>query len=300
MLPMGGDEPPPPPAEGAGGPGELPLAEQEAKKDELYQEVVQEDELDPARAYSVHMVLFNASSEDPHYVVHLNGSAAGEVHLADQERAEEIRELFTNAKEYVSSITDAIGVYGPREILDRVHMRWYAAKVAKSKLAQKVEANLREQLEREYRLKAAKVQRDFLEKAALALEASRKNLFGVDNSLKDALYEELVTAGMPARVAVSAIEKAFQRGGRKYLAGIAKKASEWMDKPVEAMAEIANEIVANAGHVPELPSDDQMVSENIARLASNSLPLTTYGTGGDPAQDQRERYRAALRSSRTH
>jgi len=250
--------------------------------------MMSEEEMEQAKLSSVHLQLFNASSDNPHYVIHFNGHPVASVALKDQDSPEEVAAYFTT-DEYAKHVAAAIDKLGPREVLPSIHAKLYVAKVNSSKISKDIEARVRAEQEKDYKIKLSQTKENLNNIIALVLEASHKNYL-LDNPLKDSLFEEMKSAGVYNPVPV--IEAAFAKGGRKFFEAVLKKAEEWSEMHPEALADITSEVLRMK---PTMPTVDTAANEAIHQAATASVPLRTYQPVDSEKDSLKDRFRSTLK-----
>ncbi len=295
QVPPAGD---PPAAPG----GEPPPAVVDQIKDEAYTEMMSDGETEPqpGQPYAVAFHLFNASSQDPHWLATINGKAYGEIHLSDQSHAAEMRAPFLDANAYVAALHRSVTRDGFAKTMKRVHARRYRAKVMKSDLARQIEAEVRTRVEAEYAVKAAKLREEFTSWLHVANEAMRKNVLhdGTPHPLKEALVKQL-SAGMrihPDQVH-ALVEAAYAECNGADFVRAAEKATEWMSKPAEFQEAVRKEVRASAVRFAA-PSTTPEQAQLRASLTAGNLPIVVPPpVNPRAAQDeQATRVAAALRA----
>jgi len=197
-----------------------------------------------ATAEDVVLTLHGEKGTNPFWNVIVAGVPAARIALADQDAPEDVKELFLS-EQYPKYVKEACAKFGVEETLKSVNAKMYAYDV--SDIAKQVEARVREQLEAEVKAQQMKLRDEFKECVAMVIAGVNKNFFrDLDNPIKAALYQEFVKAGVENPV--RHIEAAFQDAADEFFDIVLAKALEYMDKPKEVRAEIA-QAIGEAGHI---------------------------------------------------
>ena len=75
---------------------------------------------------------------NPYWTVQANGKPIAEIHLADQDNAEEIRSFFCDEGKYPQAVEQSVGTVGLYDMLKGVKARFYANAIEKSAYAKKM------------------------------------------------------------------------------------------------------------------------------------------------------------------
>jgi hypothetical protein len=242
----------------------------------------------------VELNLFHEDSDNPHYTVMVKGEPVAKIALADQTLPQDQHELFLQP-DYPQFVLEGIEQFGLADTLQSVHARYYAAKAFEGAVAAEMKKSAAADMVGESRRHIAKVKDDLGNVAALVIEASLKNYI-VENPLRDALVQQMRSAGVDADSAVDLVEEGFRQAGSQYFTMILSKAEEWMGAPKEAMAHHIKEItgmnyrhpgyaVADAevdGEIPEAVETEEAPMISMASVPRN-VPLRTMAPGM-PAQ----------------
>jgi hypothetical protein len=225
----------------------------------------------------VELNLFNEESENPHYTVMVKGEPVAKIALQDQTLPQDQHDLFLQ-DDYPQFVLEGIEQFGLGDTLQSVHARYYAAKAMEGTVAVEMKKAAAAELEVQSKRHVAKIKDDLSNVASLVIEGSLKNYI-VENPLRDALVQQVRSAGVDADAAVDLVENAFREAGSQYFTMILNKAEEWMGAPKEAMEHHIKEITgmnyrhpgyATADAEDEIP--EAVESEEVPMVSTASVP----------------------------
>lgn len=246
-------------------------------------------------ASDVKLDLFG-ENDSPFYNVTIAGNPVGRIHWADQPDAEEIRASFTTSA-FAKSIAEAMEKCGPLEVLRSVNASLFAEQVEKSKLADKIRADVEEELEEDFRSKLLGLRDDYADAIAVVIAGINKNFFSdVDNPLKAAFYDRLSDLGMYAPEDL--VEEVLAESGPDFFDAVMDKAQELMTRSEEAREEITAAITeANALRVsasarrsipPATPNDAEQLKRRLAE-GSNIVQIKDHMPTSPDKEELRKR-----------
>jgi hypothetical protein len=239
----------------------------------------------------VELNLFNEESENPHYTVMVKGEPVAKIALADQTLPQDQHDLFLQ-QDYPQFVLEGIEQFGLADTLQSVHARYYAAKAMEGKVAAEMKKSAVADLAIQAKRHVAKIKDDLSNVAALVIEGSLKNYI-TENPLRDALVQQMRSAGVDADAAIDLVEEAFRAAGSQYFTMVLNKAEEWMGAPKEAMEHHVKEITGmNYRHpgystadaedeIPEAVEPEQAPMISMASVPRN-IPLRTMAPQSAP------------------
>jgi hypothetical protein len=230
---------------------------------------------------AIDMTLRAADTDNPFYVMFIDGHPFGELHLADVNTTEDLRDVFVDAA-FTRGVRETVAACGPADAFKTLKVRYYAAETKEVEAVQRAKVEIAQHADEAFRRRAAALKGDLLTTLHLAMEASRKN-FILENPLKDSLVENMRKAGLQERIAIDVIEDAFVKSGAQYLKAMVEKAEEWLGYEPEALKQIENTVTKMAYVHPldiaSVPQDDEIPAlPSFARVAS---PSTTPDLDAD-------------------
>jgi len=226
----------------------------------------------------VTMLLHAESEKSPYYNVLIKGHPIAKVALLDQKKPDEYRSVFVK-QEYAMNLVDAMLRFGVDKTLTNVNAKFYANEKSPDRLRESVVKEVVSKYQKEYSEAVASMRDDLLDRVGLVLAAFNKNFYNKDisNPLKAALYEKLfdITQGALSEGTIaSVIEESFDKGAVPFFAAVVNKATEYLDTPEEALAEIRKVVVESPIIPVSVEADVQKGEKTFAQeLAENSMPI---------------------------
>lgn len=264
----------------------------EASLDHVIEPVVDVERIGSVDPADVRLVLFDEATQNPFWVLHLRGSPAAKIALADQPRAEEIRPFFTT-EEYAGGLRQALIQFGPREVLAQVNARIYASAIHHGRLASEIRQEISASVTEQSRDSLLRLRGDLVDKIKFVIEGMNSN-FIPGHLIKASLFDKLQKLGVhnPSQV----IEDTFAENGEEFFNNVIDKAQEYMAMTPEALSEIKtamHSVGIRAVEPIELPEYRKADAQDVPldyfqrpgesfsqRLARTSVPLATGGLGG--------------------
>jgi len=224
------------------------------------------------------------SGNSQYYVIQAAGKPIGEIHLADQDNAEDIRAYFCDEQKYTKALAQSCENTNLYEMLKGCRARFYANAVNVSAFAEKMKKDVAASVSGDRTAKLATLRGDFMEAMTVAAEAMNKGVYtNKPNPLKSAFAKVLASYGIshPAL----AVEAAFKDGGNAFFHAVMDSAAEYLEMPKEAFAHAKRmvEQATNVAHAQasSLNDMDMPIGE---RLSRKSLPLGSVNEPQEPVQ----------------
>jgi hypothetical protein len=245
----------------------------------------------------VHATLFAEDSKDPYWNIDIQGRPTATVHLQDQPKPEETRDLFISA-DYFKGVSQAIAKMGATPVLKQINARFWTNEVDASELGQKIEAR--------YALKYTDHIKAVTDKLLHCIEVVNagmdKNFFqDVDHPMKVSLYNAMGKYGIPANDRMNIIEASFEEGATPYFKTVFEKAIEFVGMEPTALAQV-EQAIGTAGVIKPMPQSGDIVESDTdlddpttaatlsERLARTSVAITSgFGDQDDPKASLRAR-----------
>jgi len=245
----------------------------------------------------VHATLFAEDTVDPYWNIDIQGRPTATVHLADQPKPEETRDLFVS-QDYFKGLSQAIAKMGAMPVLKQINARFWTNEVDGTDLAKKIEAKY----EAKYNEHLGQVTDKLLHCIEIVNAGMDKNFFqDVDHPMKYSLYAEMGKYGVPAGDRMNIIEAAFETGATPYFKTVFEKAIEFVGMEPVALAQV-EQAIGTAGVIKPLADastveastdlDDPSEASTLSRrLAETSVGITSgFGVEtADPRQSLKDR-----------
>lgn len=234
-----------------------------------FQPVASLEEIATATADEVDMHFYQDAGNRSHWVVTIAGAPAA---CISSETMNKEAIPFFMTEDFGRNAIKAMASEGVDKVLTGMKARFYATAYRHSELADEVKASVEADANSQLTAKLAEMHESFLDNATLAAAGIDKNIWPkIGNPLKEALFEQIVQAGVHESAVVPMIENAFALAGKQYFRAIAGKAVELMNMHQEAR-DVIKETVANSAIMAvdaEITDEDEApVTAGVATFAS--------------------------------
>jgi hypothetical protein len=233
-------------------------------------------------AEQVDLILTREESDDPQYVVLIDGNPVAKVALSDQPEnlTTEHPEMFLD-EDYPRFVLEGIQNFGLDQTLQSINARYYAAATQEGALAEQMKMAAAKQLENEHRTRLAEMKDGLLNTANIVLEGSLKNYI-VENPLRDELVRLMKSAGVDESSAIDIAEDAFRAQAGPFFRSIMAKAEEWLGAPEGVLDHHINEITKMNYRHPGYSDtyEDDIPQEHMAEAhaAPQNVPIRTVAS----------------------
>jgi len=237
--------------------------------------------------------------QDPYWVIQASGKPVAEVHLADQDHADDVAAFFCDEVKWPNVVAQTVEKVGLVKMLHGVKARFYANAVTKGTLAGKMKEEALAALAGERKERLAALRNDFTDALVVAAESLNKGLLAnKSNPLKKAFVERLASLGIhnPALI----VEEAFAEAFEPFLDQVVADANEYLEMPKEAFV-MTRKMVSSAANVAQTQVTSFANETLRDRLARTSMPLApTEPAFEAPAADREVRAALDSMSAREH
>jgi len=248
----------------------------------------------------IDMTLYNEESENPVWNVTVAGIPAARIQLRNQMHPEEIRSVFCS-DEYAKDLMIHCEKSGFVSTMNKVKAEYWSNYTNNKKLAERFTKEAKASLTGERKKLLATFKQDFRSCINIVSAGMAKNFYpDMGNPLKEHLFANLRSVGLPEQTAISVVEKSFTEGAAPYFNGLFEKSEEYMGLSQDSRKEIAAAIANGSSLAVEENSDiaDAEVSlsdrlANASAVASITSPNLRVNT--DLVMDTNE-YKAQLKS----
>jgi len=190
------------------------------------------------------------------------------ISASKQEKPHELKNYFSTEK-FPMNIVDAMIKCGVKEVLTGVNAEIFVNELTDKNMQEKISASVKDQFDKKYAELAATLRNDFADRIAMVLAGMNKNIVNKDKHyLKAALYEVLVAAKVKNPIDV--IEAAFEKGAAPFFAAVLEKATEYLDSPVETLAEL-KKVIGESDIIPVEEPEEQEEEEKEANETYASM-----------------------------
>jgi len=252
----------------------------------------------------IDLSLYGEDTDNPVWNVTVAGIPTARIQLKTQDYPDEIRAAFCS-DDYAKNIIIHCEKTGFTKTMQNVKAEFWSNYTSNSKIA----ARYQNQAEKKFgaqRKKLVATFRDNYRNCINIVQAGMsKNFFPeLGNPLKDALFTNLKTLGLPEQTAISAIEKSFTESAADYFEALFNKSEDYLDKHPEARKEIAMAIAngstlnhSNAQVEPQHAGSlsDRVAQASVIPAANNGFVTAGLKVSRDLVLDT-ESYKDQLRS----
>jgi len=190
----------------------------------------------------IDMALFGHNGENPTWNVTVAGVPVARIQLKNQSHAEDIRNVFIS-DDYAADLVEHCAKAGFVETMKQVNADFWANHTSNAKIAARFKGEAANQYGEERKKLLASYKQDFFDCLNIVCAGVNKNFYpDLGNVLKEALFTNLTTVGLPEQTATSSIEKAFAENSASYFDSLFKKAEEYLNLSREARSEIAKAV----------------------------------------------------------
>lgn len=258
------------------------------------------DSLKGIRKEDIDMALYHEDSENPTWNITIAGVPTARIQLKKQKSPDEIRAVFCS-EDYAKDLMVHCEKTGFIQTMNKVHADFWSNHTSNKKIAErfKTEASVSFDVERKKLL--ATFKQNFRSCMNIVSAGLSKNFYpDMGNSLKEHLFTNLRTVGLPEQTAISVVEKSFAEGAAPYFDALFEKSEEYMNLTPEARKEIAAAISQGSSikHDSSLENmEPATLSDRVAQasLVANTISGTPLKVTKDVLMDTNE-YKAQLRS----
>jgi len=201
--------------------------------DVVYEVVVPASSLTDESIDRIELARYGENSDDPMYIVLLDGDPVAKIALSDQNLPDEHRETFLDDN-YPNFVLEGMEQFGVQATLKTVNARFYAARANEGEVAESVKARVASEMHEARQVEIGRLKDDLLNVASVVLQGTMKNYL-LDNPLRDALISRFHRAGVDPSAAVDEIDDAFRSAGQDFFNTVLETADEWLGLPKEAL-----------------------------------------------------------------
>lgn len=241
---------------------ELPPVDMEAMK---FEPLASLKALANVKKEEIDMTLYNEESENPVWNVTVAGVPTARIQLKDQMHPEEIRAVFCS-DDYAKDLMIHCEKTGFVQTMNKVKAEFWSNYTSNKEIADRFQKEALASFDIERKKLLASFKQDFLHCIHIVSAGMAKNFYpDMGNPLKEHLFTNLRTVGLPEGTAISVVEKSFAEGSAPYFDALFDKAEEYMHLTPDARKEIAAAI--SHGSVIEQKVSSELESASPATLA---------------------------------
>jgi hypothetical protein len=219
------------------------VAEEVAPKEEM--EAMKFEPLATTQAFAnlrkedIDMTLYHEDSDNPTWNVTVAGVPTAKIELRKQAAADEIRAVFCS-EDYAKDLMVHCEKTGFIQTMNKVNAEFWSNYTSNKKIANRFKQEAKASFECERKKLLASYRQEYRNCINIVSAGMSKNFYpDMGNALKENLFTNLRTVGLPEQTAISVVEKSFAEGSAQYFDALFEKAEEYMNLTPDARKEIA-------------------------------------------------------------
>ena len=217
----------------------IPDEESEATEAMKFEPLASVANLDAIKKEEIDMALYGEESDNPTWNVTVAGIPTARIQLKKQMAPEEIRSAFCS-DDYAKDLIVHCERTGFVKTMQNVRAEFWSNYTSDAKVAARYKSDAEKAFSGERKKLVAGFRDSFRNCLNIVSAGLSKNFYPeLGNALKDSLFTNLKTVGLPENTAVSAIEKSFQESAGEYFNALFNKAESYLDMSPQARQEIS-------------------------------------------------------------
>jgi len=256
------------------------------------------DTLAKVRKEDIDMSLYHEDSDNPTWNIAIAGVPTARIQLKKQSAPDEIRAVFCS-EDYAKDLMIHCEKTGFIQTMNKVKADFWANHTSNKKIAERFTKEAKASFEGERKKLLASFKQTFRNCMNIVSAGMSKNFYpDMGNALKEHMFTNLRTVGLPEQTAISVVEKSFAEGSAPYFDALFEKSEEYMNLTADARKEIAAAISHGASLEHKLEdAEPATLSERVAQasIIANTVSGTPLRVTRDVVLDSNE-YKAQLRS----
>ena len=250
------------------------------------------------RKEDIDIALYNEDSDNPTWNITVAGVPTAKVELRKQTAPDEIRAVFCS-EDYAKDLIVHCEKTGFVQTMNKVKADFWSNHTSNKKIADRFTKEAKASFDNDRKKLLASFRQDFRNCINIVSAGMSKNFYpDMGNSLKEHLFTNLRTVGLPEQTSISVVEKSFVEGSAQYFDSLFEKAEEYMNLTADARKEIAAAISAGAYLEHKLENEgSETLNERVtqASLIANTVSGAPLRVTRDVTLDSNE-YKAQLKS----
>jgi hypothetical protein len=228
----------------------------------------------------IDLSLYGEDTDNPVWNVTVAGIPTARIQLKTQDYPDEIRAAFCS-DDYAKNIIIHCEKTGFTKTMQNVKAEFWSNYTSNSKIAARYQNQAEKKFGSQRKKLVATFRDDYRNCINIVQAGMSKNFFPeLGNPLKDALFTNLKTLGLPEQTAISAIEKSFTESAAEYFEALFNKSEDYLDKHPEARKEIATAIAngstLNHSNAQVEPQHAGSLSDRVAK--ASVIPAANNGS----------------------
>jgi len=257
------------------------------------------DSLKNVRKEDIDIALYNEDSENPTWNITVAGVPTAKVELRKQSAPDEIRAVFCS-EDYAKDLIVHCEKTGFIQTMNKVRADFWSNHTSNKKIKDRFVKEAKASFDGDRKKLLASFKQDFRNCINIVSAGMSKNFYpDMGNALKEHMFTNLRTVGLPEQTAISCVEKSFAEGSAAYFDSLFEKAEEYMNLSTDARKEIAAAISSGAYIEHKLENEEPAtLTERVAQasLIANSVSGSPLRVTKDVVLDSNE-YKAQLKNA---
>jgi hypothetical protein len=280
---------------------EEPVAPKEELEAMKFEPLAALAHLKDLRKEDIDMTLYNEESANPTWNVTVAGIPTARIELRKQSAADEIRAVFCS-EDYAKDLMVHCEKTGFIQTMNKVKAEFWSNYTSNKKIANRFKQEAKASFENDRKRLLASYRQEYRNCINIVSAGMSKNFYpDMGNALKENLFANLRTVGLPEQTAISVVEKSFAEGSAQYFEALFEKAEEYMNLTPDSRKEIAAAI-SHGSHLEHTASLHEVAPATLGdRVAQASTIANTFNgapsmrVSNDVVLDSNA-YKAQLRS----
>jgi hypothetical protein len=224
----------------------------------------------------IDMTLYNEDSANPTWNVTVAGIPTARIELRKQAAADEIRAVFCS-EDYAKDLMVHCEKTGFIQTMNKVKAEFWSNYTSNKKIATRFKQEAKASFENERKRLLASYRQEYRNCINIVSAGMSKNFYpDMGNALKENLFANLRTVGLPEQTAISVVEKSFAEGSAQYFESLFEKAEEYMNLTPDSRKEIAAAI-SHGSHLEHTASLHEVAPATLGdRVAQASTVANTF------------------------
>jgi len=232
------------------------------------------------RKEDIDMALYGEETENPVWNVAVAGIPTARIQLKNQMHPDEIRAVFCS-DDYAKDLMIHCEKTGFVPTMNKVKAEFWSNYTSNKEIATRFQNEAQASFDVERKKLLATFKQDFRNCINIVSAGLSKNFYpDMGNPLKEHMFANLRTVGLPEQTAISVVEKSFAEGSAPYFNALFEKSEEYMNLTPDARKEIAAAISHGSAIEHQVTSELENASPATLseRLAQASVVASMTGS----------------------
>ena len=230
------------------------------------------------RKEDIDMALYHEDSENPTWNVTVAGMPTAKIQLRKQSAPDEIRAVFCS-EDYAKDLMVHCEKTGFIQTMNKVKADFWSNHTSNRKIADRFHNEAKASFDTERKKLLATFKQDFRNCMNIVSAGMSKNFYpDLGNALKEHLFTNLRTVGLPEQTAISVVEKSFVEGAAPYFDALFEKSEDYMNLTTDARKEIAAAI-SHGSSIEQTVSLENTTPATLGERVSQASVVASVNSG---------------------